>query len=73
MREMNSSDPTHFSTSTPPSDLSTLVNRPPSLAVIRVNLDGVLYVVHAALAYFRAQGTDDKGWRGKIVCTGSNA
>ncbi|GAA5898059.1 SDR family NAD(P)-dependent oxidoreductase [Sporobolomyces salmoneus] len=73
MSEMNSSDPTHFSTSTPPSDLSTLVDRPPPIKVIRVNLDGVLYVVHAALAYFRSQEKDDKGWRGKIVCTGSNA
>ncbi|GAA5881325.1 hypothetical protein JCM16303_000130 [Sporobolomyces ruberrimus] len=73
MREMNSSDPTHFSTFTAPSDLSTLVDHPPSLAVIRVNLDGVLYVVHAALAYFRKQDKDENGWRGKIVCTGSNA
>jgi NAD(P)-dependent dehydrogenase (short-subunit alcohol dehydrogenase family) len=73
MREMNSSDPTHFSTSTPPSDLSNLVDHPPSLAVIRVNLDGVLYTVHAALAYFRSQEKDESGWRGKIVATGSNA
>ncbi|GAA6005429.1 hypothetical protein JCM11491_003639 [Sporobolomyces phaffii] len=73
MREMNSSDPSHFSTATPPSDLSTLVDHPPSLAVIRVNLDGVLYTTHAALAYFRKQDKDDAGWRGKIVCTGSNA
>ncbi|GAA5935810.1 uncharacterized protein JCM15063_001811 [Sporobolomyces koalae] len=73
MKEMNSSDPTHFSTFAPPSDLSTLVDHPPALTVIRVNLDGVLYVVHAALAYFRKQEKDKTGWRGKIVCTGSNA
>lgn len=72
MKEMNSSDPTHFATAAP-SDLETLVDRPPSLAVIRVNLDGVLYCVHAALAYFRKQEKDKDGWRGKIVCTGSNA
>ena len=73
MREMDSSDPTHFSTFAPPSDLSTLVDHPPSLAVIRVNLDGVLYTVSAAMSYFRSQEKDENGWRGKIVCTGSNA
>lgn len=72
MKEMNSSDPTHFATAAP-SDLTTLIDRPPSLAVIKVNLDGVLYCVHAALAYFRKQEKDKDGWRGKIVCTGSNA
>ncbi|GAA5947690.1 hypothetical protein JCM3765_001036 [Sporobolomyces pararoseus] len=73
MREMRSSDETHFSTFAPPSDLSTLVDHPPSLTVVRVNLDGVLYTVSAALSYFRRQEKDENGWRGKIVCTGSNA
>ncbi|GAA5858891.1 hypothetical protein JCM5353_002747, partial [Sporobolomyces roseus] len=68
MKEMNSSDPTHFATAAP-SDLTTLIDRPPSLAVIKVNLDGALYCVHAALAYFRKQEKDKDGWRGKIVCT----
>ncbi|BGO96209.1 hypothetical protein NBRC10512_002149 [Rhodotorula toruloides] len=72
MREMRSSDPTHFAT-TAHSSLNDLSSRPPSLAVIRVNLDGVLYTLHAALAYFRQQEKDQDGWRGKFVATGSNA
>ncbi|TNY22245.1 hypothetical protein DMC30DRAFT_415250 [Rhodotorula diobovata] len=72
MREMRSSDPTHFAT-TQHDSLEDLAERPPSLAVIRVNLDGVLYTLHAALAYFRAQDKDENGWRGKFVATGSNA
>lgn len=72
MREMRSSDPTHFAT-TAHSSLDDLSSRPPSLAVIRVNLDGVLYTLHAALAYFRQQDKDQDGWRGKFVATGSNA
>lgn len=72
MREMRSSDPTHFAT-TAHSSLDDLSSRPPSLAVIRVNLDGVLYTLHAALAYFRQQEKDQDGWRGKFVATGSNA
>lgn len=76
MREMISSDPTHFGweghgPSPPP--LSSLASRPPPLSVIRVDLDGVLYSLHAALAYFRAQDRDADGWRGKFVATGSNA
>ncbi|GAA6002011.1 uncharacterized protein JCM10292_001796 [Rhodotorula paludigena] len=72
MNEMRSSNPTHFATTQHPS-LDTLGDRPPSLAVVRVNLDGVLYTLHAALAYFRAQDKDADGWRGKFVATGSNA
>ena len=71
MREMNSSDPTHFGWDAAP--LESLAARPPPLAVIRVDLDGVLYSLHAALAYFRAQAKDADGWRGKFVATGSNA
>lgn len=52
---------------------STLADRPPSLAVIRVDLDGVLYCLHASLAYFRSQEKDADGWRGKFIATGSNA
>ncbi|BGP20880.1 hypothetical protein JCM10213_003378 [Rhodosporidiobolus nylandii] len=72
MREMRSSDPSHFATFDHP-ELETLADRPPTLAVIRVNLDGVLYTLHAALAYFRRQERDKDGWRGKAVLTGSNA
>lgn len=72
MREMRASDPTHFST-TVHADLSTLADSPPNLAVIRVDLDGVLYCLHASLAYFRSQEKDSDGWRGKFVATGSNA
>ncbi|GAA5913237.1 hypothetical protein JCM5296_006861 [Sporobolomyces johnsonii] len=72
MHEMRSSNPTYFAT-TKHDDLETLQDRPPSLAVIRVNLDGVLYTLHAALAYFRKQEKDKDGWRGKFVGTGSNA
>ncbi|KPV72865.1 uncharacterized protein RHOBADRAFT_55537 [Rhodotorula graminis WP1] len=72
MSEMRSSDPGHFSTTHHPS-LDDLGDRPPRLSVIRVNLDGVLYTLHAALAYFRAQDKDEDGWRGKFVATGSNA
>ena len=72
MSEMRSSDPSHFST-THHAALDDLGDRPPPLSVIRVNLDGVLYTLHAALAYFRAQDKDESGWRGKFVATGSNA
>jgi hypothetical protein len=72
MREMRSSDPSHFATFDHP-ELETLPDRPPTLNVIRVNLDGVLYTLHAALAYFRRQEKDADGWRGKFVATGSNA
>ncbi|GAA6042714.1 hypothetical protein JCM8097_005541 [Rhodosporidiobolus ruineniae] len=72
MREMRASDPSHFATFDHP-ELETLPDRPPTLAVIRVNLDGVLYTLHAALAYFRRQEKDQDGWRGKFVATGSNA
>ncbi|CEQ40810.1 SPOSA6832_02467, partial [Sporobolomyces salmonicolor] len=72
MQEMRSSNPTYFATAKQ-DDLETLQDRPPSLAVIRVNLDGVLYTLHAALAYFRKQEKDKDGWRGKFVGTGSNA
>ncbi|GAA5851891.1 hypothetical protein JCM8547_000089 [Rhodosporidiobolus lusitaniae] len=72
MRQMRSSDPSHFATFDHP-ELETLPDRPPTLAVIRVNLDGVLYTLHAALAYFRMQEKDQDGWRGKFVATGSNA
>lgn len=71
MGEMRSADPTHFGWEA--SDLATLADRPPPLDVIRVNLDGMLYSLHAALAYFRAQDKDADGWRGKFVATGSNA
>ncbi|GAA6016638.1 hypothetical protein JCM10207_000130 [Rhodosporidiobolus poonsookiae] len=72
MRQMRSSDPSHFATFDHV-DLDTLASRPPTLAVVRVNLDGVLYTLHAALAYFRTQDKDSNGWRGKFVATGSNA
>ncbi|BGP52291.1 hypothetical protein JCM10450v2_008262 [Rhodotorula kratochvilovae] len=72
MREMRSSEPTHFATSQH-AWLDGLTDTPPSLAVIRVDLDGVLYTLHAALAYFRTQSKDEHGWRGKFVATGSNA
>ncbi|GAA5993531.1 hypothetical protein JCM11641_001944 [Rhodosporidiobolus odoratus] len=72
MRQMRASDPSHFATFSHP-ELETLPDRPPTLAVIRVNLDGVLYTLHAALAYFRRQEKDHDGWRGKFVATGSNA
>lgn len=74
MREMRSADPTHFGwEGKDGAQLDSLASRPPSLAVIRVDLDGVLYSLHAALAYFRAQEKDQDGWRGKFVATGSNA
>lgn len=72
MKEMRSSDPTHFSTAVH-DDLSTLADRPPSLKVIEVDLHGVLYSLHAALAYYRKQDKDADGWRGKFLATGSNA
>ncbi|GAA5909598.1 hypothetical protein JCM6882_003469 [Rhodosporidiobolus microsporus] len=72
MRKMRASDPSHFATFDHP-ELETLPDRPPTLAVIRVNLDGPLYTLHAALAYFRRQEKDKDGWRGKFVATGSNA
>lgn len=72
MNEMRSSNPTHFST-TVHDDLSTLAERPPSLKVVEVDLNGVLYSLHASLAYFRKQEKDADGWRGKFVATGSNA
>lgn len=72
MREIRSSDPTHFA-SAQINDLATLAGNPPNLSVVRVNLDGVLYSLYAALAYFRKQEKDSDGWRGKFVATGSNA
>ncbi|KAK4049708.1 hypothetical protein OIV83_003983 [Microbotryomycetes sp. JL201] len=72
MRELRSSDPTHFATREHDS-LEGLEDDEPDMRVIRINLDGVLYTMHAALAYFRSQDKDENGWRGKIVATASNA
>ncbi|KAK4701825.1 hypothetical protein P7C70_g4400, partial [Phenoliferia sp. Uapishka_3] len=72
MKEMRSSDPTHFA-SAKIDDLSTLLHREPSLKVIEVDLNAVLYSLHLSLAYFRQQEKDADGWRGKFVATGSNA
>lgn len=75
MTEMRSADPSHFGWEGTGEDqtLDSLASRPPPLTVIRVNLDGVLYSLHAGLAYFRTQETDEDGWRGKFVATASNA
>ncbi|KAM0787068.1 hypothetical protein ACM66B_006330 [Microbotryomycetes sp. NB124-2] len=72
MRELRSSDPSHFATRKHDS-LEELEEDEPDFRVLRVNLDGVLYTMHAALAYFRTQQKDANGWRGKIVATASNA
>ncbi|KAK4056085.1 putative glycosidase CRH2 [Microbotryomycetes sp. JL221] len=72
MREMRASDPTHFA-SRKHEGLDTLAEDEPDFKVVRVDLDGVLYTIHAALAYFRSQDKDEGGWRGKIVATASNA
>lgn len=65
MRQMRANDPTYFAT-TKHDDLESLEKRKPDLKVIDVNLNGVLYTCHAALAYFRAQELDSDGFRGKV-------
>ncbi|BGP28131.1 short-chain dehydrogenase/reductase SDR family protein [Rhodotorula toruloides] len=45
----------------------------PNLAVISVNLVGVLNTVHLAISHFRSQKPNANGWRGRIVCAGSTA
>lgn len=72
MREMRSSDPTHFA-SAKVNDLESLLDAPPSLKVVEVDLNAVLYSLYLSLAYFRKQALDEDGWRGKFVATGSNA
>lgn len=71
MTDFRQSHPQHYATnSTSVKDLKSI---PPNLAVMEVNLTGVLYTIHLALAYFRQQEPDADGWRGKIVATGSTA
>lgn len=72
MREMRSSEPTHFTT-THVESLASLAAHPPSLKVIDVDLTAVLYSLSASLAYFRTQEKDAHGFRGRFVATGSNA
>lgn len=71
MTDMRQSDPNHFATSA--ASVEDIAKAPPNLAVIDVNLTGVLYTVYLALAYFRTQEPDENGWRGKIIATGSTA
>lgn len=71
MSKLRDTNPTHFATNATP--VEDLVNSPPDLSIINVNLTGVLYTVYLALAYFRRQEPDADGWRGKIVATGSTA
>lgn len=72
MREMRSSDPAHFGSAVV-DDLDTLLSSPPSLKVVEVDLNAVLYSLYLSLAYFRKQPKDVDGWRGKFVATGSIA
>jgi NAD(P)-dependent dehydrogenase (short-subunit alcohol dehydrogenase family) len=54
--------------------LGNLIDHPPDLRVIDVNLTGTLYSVYLALAHFRAQEPDaQSGWCGKFVATASTA
>lgn len=71
MSDMRQSDPNHFATNK--TSVDDLASAPPNLAVMNVNLTGVLYTVYLALAYFRRQQPDADGWRGKIIATGSTA
>ncbi|GJN94695.1 hypothetical protein Rhopal_007786-T1 [Rhodotorula paludigena] len=54
-------------------DPETGAAKAPNLAVINVNLVGVLNTVHLAISHFRSQAPDANGWRGRIVCAGSTA
>ena len=74
MRGFRTSEPRHFATSVLPRGPLALDGLPaPDLRVMDVNVTGSLYTAYLALAYFRRQGRDATGMRGRIVVTGSAA